>query len=66
MRNLFGSTECGVTMWSVGGRGRDARYLCPLQDVSCAFLPIHKGNPCVTNAVSNRNDDTAEAEPARI
>ncbi|KAF8520046.1 hypothetical protein JB92DRAFT_2895881 [Gautieria morchelliformis] len=51
MRNVFGSTECGATMWSVGGRGRDARYLRPLQDVSCAFLPIHKGDPGVTNAM---------------
>ncbi|KAF8464314.1 acetyl-CoA synthetase-like protein [Gautieria morchelliformis] len=39
------------TMWSVGGRGRDARYLRPLQDASCAFLPIHKGDPGHTNAM---------------
>ncbi|KAF8483112.1 hypothetical protein JB92DRAFT_3032722, partial [Gautieria morchelliformis] len=56
MRNEFGSTECGPMMLSIGGHGRDARYLRPLQDVSCAFLPIHrpspKGDPDVTNAMS--------------
>ncbi|KAF8520043.1 hypothetical protein JB92DRAFT_2709649 [Gautieria morchelliformis] len=51
IRNVFGSTECGTTMRSVGGRGRDARYLRPLQGVSCAFLPIDKGDPGITNTM---------------
>ncbi|KAG6337325.1 hypothetical protein ID866_1750 [Astraeus odoratus] len=40
MKNLFGSTECGATLHSIGGTGRDARYLRPLRESWCKFVPI--------------------------
>ncbi|KAI6044932.1 hypothetical protein EDC04DRAFT_2865441 [Pisolithus marmoratus] len=40
MKNLFGSTECGAMLLSVGGAGRDARSLRPLPGTSYKFVPI--------------------------
>ncbi|KAF5375110.1 hypothetical protein D9758_000172 [Tetrapyrgos nigripes] len=40
LRNLFGSTECGATLISVGGCGPDANLLRPLDGVSYRFVPI--------------------------
>ncbi|KAG1755171.1 uncharacterized protein EDB91DRAFT_277575 [Suillus paluster] len=40
MKNLFGSTECGAMLLSVGGKGRDAPLLRPISGTSYGFLPI--------------------------
>ncbi|KIJ68334.1 hypothetical protein HYDPIDRAFT_81995 [Hydnomerulius pinastri MD-312] len=40
MRNLFGSTECGAILLSIGGRGRDAPLLRAIPGTSYAFVPI--------------------------
>ncbi|KAG6911882.1 hypothetical protein DXG01_000129 [Tephrocybe rancida] len=40
LRNLFGSTECGAMLLSVGGNGRSAPLLRPLEGVDYAFRPV--------------------------
>ncbi|KAE9410995.1 acetyl-CoA synthetase-like protein [Gymnopus androsaceus JB14] len=40
IRNLFGSTECGATLISIGGSGSDAFLLRPLEGVSYQFIPV--------------------------
>lgn len=40
LTNLFGSTECGAMLLSVGGTGPYAQALRPLEGVSYGFLPI--------------------------
>ncbi|KAG6842569.1 hypothetical protein C0991_000095 [Blastosporella zonata] len=40
LRNLFGSTECGAMLLSVGGKGRTASLLRPLEGVDYAFRPV--------------------------
>ncbi|KAK0198477.1 hypothetical protein F5146DRAFT_1019766 [Armillaria mellea] len=41
IRNLFGSTECGATLISVGGCDPSAPLLHSLEGVSYSFVPIH-------------------------
>ncbi|KAL1951670.1 hypothetical protein VTO73DRAFT_819 [Trametes versicolor] len=40
LKNLFGSTECGAMLLSVGGRGSDASYLHPIEGTAYGFFPI--------------------------
>ena len=40
VQNLFGNTECGAMLLSIGGSGRDAALLRPLPNTSYAFVPI--------------------------
>ncbi|KAJ3800479.1 acetyl-CoA synthetase-like protein [Lentinula aff. detonsa] len=40
LRNLFGSTECGATLISIGGTGSDATLLRPLEGVAYRFVPV--------------------------
>ncbi|KAF8078511.1 hypothetical protein FPV67DRAFT_58582 [Lyophyllum atratum] len=40
LKNLFGSTECGAMLLSVGGKERNAGLLRPLVGVAYAFRPI--------------------------
>ncbi|KAG6845754.1 hypothetical protein H0H87_003808 [Tephrocybe sp. NHM501043] len=40
LRNLFGSTECGAMLLSVGGNERTAPLLRPLEGVDYAFRPV--------------------------
>ncbi|KAI0331939.1 acetyl-CoA synthetase-like protein [Cubamyces sp. BRFM 1775] len=40
LKNLFGSTECGAMLLSVGGRGADASYLEPIAGTAYGFFPI--------------------------
>lgn len=40
LKNLFGSTECGAMMLSVGGQGDNARFLKPIEGTSYGFFPI--------------------------
>ncbi|KAI0652204.1 acetyl-CoA synthetase-like protein [Trametes meyenii] len=40
LKNLFGSTECGAMLLSVGGRGTDAAHLQPIEGTSYGFFPI--------------------------
>lgn len=39
-QNLFGNTECGAMLLSVGGSGRDAALLRSLPNTSYVFIPI--------------------------
>ena len=39
-QNLFGNTECGAMLLSIGGSGRDAALLRPVPDTSYVFIPI--------------------------
>jgi len=39
-QNLFGNTECGAMLLSIGGSGRDAALLRAVPDTSYAFVPI--------------------------
>ncbi|KAG5648080.1 hypothetical protein DXG03_007115 [Asterophora parasitica] len=43
LKNLFGSTECGAMMLSVGGHGSNAALLRPIEGTSYAFRPIAPG-----------------------
>ncbi|KAK7463694.1 hypothetical protein VKT23_005633 [Stygiomarasmius scandens] len=45
VRNLFGSTECGATLISVGGCGPDSHLLQPLAGTSYRFVPIDSNEP---------------------
>ncbi|EEB90577.1 hypothetical protein MPER_11194 [Moniliophthora perniciosa FA553] len=40
LKNLFGSTECGATLISIGGCGPDATLLRALDGVEYSFVPI--------------------------
>ncbi|KAG9314458.1 hypothetical protein JVU11DRAFT_5255 [Chiua virens] len=40
LKNLFGNTECGAMLLSIGGTGRDAALLRVLPNTSYAFIPI--------------------------
>ncbi|KIK99040.1 hypothetical protein PAXRUDRAFT_823210 [Paxillus rubicundulus Ve08.2h10] len=40
LKNLFGSTECGAMLLSIGGRGRDAPLLRAIPGTSYGFAPI--------------------------
>ncbi|KAN0100713.1 hypothetical protein V8E55_000697 [Tylopilus felleus] len=40
IKNLFGSTECGAMLLSIGGSGRDAALLRALPNTSYALVPI--------------------------
>ncbi|KAF9270325.1 acetyl-CoA synthetase-like protein [Marasmius fiardii PR-910] len=44
LRNLFGSTECGATLISIGGTGTDANLLRALDGMSYSFEPIHSSS----------------------
>ncbi|KAF9499759.1 acetyl-CoA synthetase-like protein [Pleurotus eryngii] len=45
IRNLFGSTECGAMLLSVGGRDHTAPFLRPLEGVHYGFEPIAPVSP---------------------
>ncbi|KAJ7070925.1 hypothetical protein C8F01DRAFT_1206578 [Mycena amicta] len=40
LRNLFGSTEAGGMLSSIGGSGDDARLLVPLAGTAYSFIPV--------------------------
>ncbi|TFY61926.1 hypothetical protein EVJ58_g4190 [Rhodofomes roseus] len=40
LRNLFGNTECGAMLISVGGRGSDSLFLRPIEGTRYDFTPI--------------------------
>ena len=40
LKNLFGSTECGAMLLSIGGTGPDSRLLCPIKGTSYGFFPV--------------------------
>jgi hypothetical protein len=44
-QNVFGSTECGPMLLSIGGKGHTARLLRPLEGVSYGFSPIDPSTP---------------------
>jgi len=47
--NVFGSTEMGAMMLSIGGRGRDAPLLRPIASTVYAFEPIDPTTPTEGN-----------------
>ncbi|THH20855.1 hypothetical protein EW146_g586 [Bondarzewia mesenterica] len=50
LRNLFGSTECGAMMLSLGGNSPSAPLLCALKSTSYAFFPITPNNAASSEA----------------
>lgn len=40
LRNLFGNTECGAMLISVGGRGSDSLFLRPIPGTKYSFMPV--------------------------
>ncbi|KAK7694873.1 hypothetical protein QCA50_002061 [Cerrena zonata] len=50
LKNLFGSTECGAMMLSIGGRNGEPRLLKPIEGTSYGFFPI---SPETENANAN-------------
>ncbi|KZT75172.1 acetyl-CoA synthetase-like protein [Daedalea quercina L-15889] len=40
LRNLFGNTECGAMLISVGGRGSDSLFLRPIEGTKYGFFPV--------------------------
>lgn len=40
LKNLFGSTECGIILLSVGGKGPDARCLRTIEGTDYGFFPV--------------------------
>lgn len=40
IQNLFGSTEVGAMLLSIGGKGQDAPLMVPLEGTSYGFLPV--------------------------
>ncbi|THV04833.1 acetyl-CoA synthetase-like protein [Dendrothele bispora CBS 962.96] len=54
LRNLFGSTECGATLVSVGGCGPDSHLLQPLAGTSYRFVPIDSGKSQSEHQSTNR------------
>ncbi|EKM61199.1 uncharacterized protein PHACADRAFT_156415 [Phanerochaete carnosa HHB-10118-sp] len=40
LRNLFGNTECGAMLISIGGDGPDARFLRPIEGTRYGFFPL--------------------------
>ncbi|OSX67394.1 hypothetical protein POSPLADRAFT_1127795 [Postia placenta MAD-698-R-SB12] len=60
LRNLFGNTECGPMLISVGGRGQDASLLQPLEGTKYAFLPITAGSGHQENTHHNANSQLLE------
>jgi len=40
LKNVFGSTECGPMLLSIGGKGHTARLLRPLEGLSYGFSPV--------------------------
>ncbi|THH30067.1 hypothetical protein EUX98_g4125 [Antrodiella citrinella] len=54
LRNLFGSTECGAMMLSVGGSGAHARALRPIEGTSYGFFPVTPSDPEVPHQNANQ------------
>jgi acyl-coenzyme A synthetase/AMP-(fatty) acid ligase len=42
-QNLFGSTECGAMLLSIGGKSPSAQFLRPIDGMSYSFMPIDSG-----------------------
>ncbi|KAF9460787.1 hypothetical protein BDZ94DRAFT_1265122 [Collybia nuda] len=44
LKNLFGSTECGAMLLSIGGKGTNSPLLRPIEGVSYEFRPVTPAN----------------------
>ena len=40
LKNLFGSTECGAMLLSIGGHGPQSHWLRPIEGTSYGFFPV--------------------------
>ncbi|PCH33823.1 acetyl-CoA synthetase-like protein [Wolfiporia cocos MD-104 SS10] len=40
LKNLFGNTECGAMLISIGGRGQDSAFLQPIPGTKYGFFPV--------------------------
>ncbi|GJE85768.1 acyl--CoA ligase [Phanerochaete sordida] len=58
LTNLFGNTECGAMLLSVGGNGPDARWLRPIPGTDYGFFPIADGTE--GDAPANANAQLCE------
>ncbi|KAI9058857.1 acetyl-CoA synthetase-like protein [Trametes sanguinea] len=56
LKNLFGSTECGAMLLSVGGRGSDAAYLHPIEGTAYGFFPIAPAASDITESETGYED----------
>ncbi|KAH9922993.1 acetyl-CoA synthetase-like protein [Amylocystis lapponica] len=60
LRNLFGNTECGAMLLSIGGRGQDAALLRPIGGTSYGFLPIAASPDAAMHPHQNVNSQLRE------
>lgn len=60
LKNLFGSTECGAMMLSIGGTGNDARFLRPIEGTSYGFFPVTTSDPDTASQHRNANQQLLE------
>ncbi|KAI0089764.1 acetyl-CoA synthetase-like protein [Irpex rosettiformis] len=61
IRNLFGNTECGAMLLSIGGDGEDSRLLRPIEGTSYDFTstaPTASSSQSVQTVHINANSDT--------
>lgn len=64
IRNLFGNTECGAMLPSIGGEGDDSRLLRPIEGTSYDFTSLSSTSPNTSSshapppAHTNANSDT--------
>ncbi|KAJ3539555.1 hypothetical protein NM688_g6346 [Phlebia brevispora] len=56
LRNLFGNTECGAMLLSIGGDGEDSRLLQPIEGTSYDFTPV---TPSSAVSATSSSSDTA-------
>jgi acyl-coenzyme A synthetase/AMP-(fatty) acid ligase len=57
LKNLFGNTECGAMLLSIGGTGEDARFLRPIEGTSYDFTPPPSSS---TSSSENANANLLE------
>jgi acyl-coenzyme A synthetase/AMP-(fatty) acid ligase len=60
IQNLFGSTECGAMMLSIGGKERRGALLCPIEGTTYGFFPIAAESDEVQPAYKNTNAQLLE------
>jgi len=60
LRNLFGNTECGAMLRSVGGRGSDSLFLQPIEGTKYGFFPITPSTEHLESPHRNANAQLLE------
>ncbi|CAL1713797.1 unnamed protein product [Somion occarium] len=49
LTNIFGSTECGALLISIGGTGPEARLFHPIEDTAYGFFPIDSSDTAASH-----------------